>query len=35
VTREHPGAKAFGEARAIISTVRFSKPVPGAGRTQP
>jgi hypothetical protein len=27
VTQEHPGAQAFKEARAIIGTVRFSRPV--------
>lgn len=28
VTKEHPGARAFKEARAIMGTVRFSRPAP-------
>jgi len=35
VTGAKPSAQRLREARAIIGTVRFSKPVPTAGRTQP
>jgi hypothetical protein len=35
VTGAKPSARRLREARAIISTVRFSKPAPAAGRKQP
>jgi hypothetical protein len=35
VTGAKPSARRLREARAIIGTVRFSKPVPGAGSKQP
>jgi hypothetical protein len=35
VTGAKPSARRLREARAIIGTVRFSKPVPAAGRKQP
>jgi hypothetical protein len=35
VTGAKPSAKRLREARAIISTVRFTRPVPQAGRTTP